>query len=40
MVISALAGFSIAAGSADVRDTLNIVEPATISLSRMEMFTV
>ena len=40
MVISALAGFSIAAGSADVRDTLNIVEPATISLSRMGMFTV
>ena len=40
MVISALAGFSIAAGSADVRDTLNILEPATISLSRMGMFTV
>ena len=40
MVISALAGFSIAAGSADVRDTLNIVESATISLSRMGMFTV
>ena len=40
MVISALAGFSITAGSADVRDTLNVVEPATISLSRIKMFTV
>ena len=40
MVISALAGFSIAAGSADVRDTLNIVEPVTISLSRIGMSTV
>ena len=40
MVISAIAGFSIAAGSADVRDTLNIVESATISLSRMGMFSV
>ena len=40
MVISAIAGFSIAAGSADVRDTLNIVESATISLSRMGRFTL
>ena len=40
MVISTFAGFSIAAGSAEVSATLNIVEPATISLSRMKMFSV